>query len=249
MRLAVALVVDGDRHAAVEEGQLAQACRQGVEAVLGRFENLRVRLEGDLGAALLRRSGGFELRRRHAALVGLLVDLAVAPDLELEQLGQRIHDRDADAVQTAGDLVAVVVELAAGVQHGQDDFRRRLAALVAIDRNAAAVVDDGDRVVDVDRDVDLVAVPGQRFVDRVVDDLVDEMVQARGAGGPDVHRRPLADRLEPFENFDLRGAVVRAVAITVGAGWNVRRVRRRHGFRSVWPLVRIVQLVHSESGN
>ena len=44
--------------------------------------------------------------------------------------------------------------------------------------DAAAVVDDGHRVVDVDRDVDLIAVAGERLVDRVVDDLVDEVMQA-----------------------------------------------------------------------
>ena len=69
-----------------------------------------------------------EVGERRAALVALLVDLAVAPDLELEPLGQRVDDRHADAVQAARDLVAVVVELAAGVQHGQHDFGRRLAA-------------------------------------------------------------------------------------------------------------------------
>ena len=77
-----------------------------------------------------------------------------------------------------------------------------------IDRDAAAVVDDRDRVVDVQRDVDLVAVPGQRLVDRVVDDLVDEVMQPGRAGRADVHRRPLAHRLEAFEDLDLVGAVV-----------------------------------------
>ena len=72
----------------------------------------------------------FEVAIGVPALVALLVDLAVAPDLEVEPLGQRVDDRDADAVQAAGDLVAVVVELAAGVQHRQDDFGGRLAALV-----------------------------------------------------------------------------------------------------------------------
>ena len=166
-----------------------------------------------------------------AALVALLVDLAVAPDLEIEPLRQRVDDRDADAVQAAGHLVAVVVELAAGVQHGQHDFGRRLAARVAIDRNAAAVVDDGDRVVDVDGDVDLVAEPGQRLVDRVVDDLVDEVMQSGRAGRPDVHGRPLADRLEPLEDLDLVRAVVvggGAVAVRArrGAGRGVRRLSR-----------------------
>ena len=80
-----------------------------------------------------------------------------------------------------------------------------------IDRDAAAVVDDGDRAVDVDRDVDLIAEAGQRLVDRVVDDFVDEVVQPGRPGRPDVHRRPLADGLEPFEDLDLVGAVVVAV--------------------------------------
>ena len=138
----------------------------------------------------------------------LLEDLPVAPDLEVELLRERVDDRHADAVQTAGHLVAVVVELAAGVQHRQHDFGRRPPACVLIGGNAAAVVDDRDRAVDVDRDVDLIAEAGQRLVDRVVDDLVDEVVQSRRPGRADVHRRPLADGLEAFEDFDFVGAVV-----------------------------------------
>ena len=168
----------------------------------------RIGLERDLRAALFGRAGHVEVAGRLAALVPLLVHVAVAPDLELEPLGQRVDDRDADAVQTAGDLVRGVLELAAGVQHRQHDFRRRPAALVHVHRNAAAVVDDRDRPVDVNRDVDVAAEAGQRFVDRVVDDLVHEVVQTRRTGRPDVHRRPLADGFEAFEDFDFVGAVV-----------------------------------------
>ena len=57
------------------------------------------------------RTGPFGL----ALLVILPPDLAVAADLGLEPLRQRVDDRHADAVQAAGDLVGVVVELAAGV--------------------------------------------------------------------------------------------------------------------------------------
>ncbi len=77
-----------------------------------------------------------------------------------------------------------------------------------VDGDAAAVVDDRDRAVDVERDVDLIAEAGERLVDRVVDDLVDEMVQPRRAGRADVHRRPLAHGLEALEDLDLVGAVV-----------------------------------------
>src|SRR5262245_22911797 len=46
--------------------------------------------------------------------------LAVAPDGELEPAGQRVDDGHADAVQSAGDFVGVLVEFPAGVQLGHD---------------------------------------------------------------------------------------------------------------------------------
>ena len=51
-----------------------------------------------------------------------------------------------------------------------------------VGRNAAAVVDNGDGVVDMDDDVDLFGVAGERFVDGVVDNFIDEVVQAHLAG-------------------------------------------------------------------
>ena len=85
----------------------------------------------------------------------------------------------------------------------------RLVVLVHdADGDAAAVVDDGDRVVGVDGDDDAGAVAGERFVDGVVDHLVDEVVEAARAGGADVHAGPFADRLEAFEDLDILGVVV-----------------------------------------
>ena len=60
---------------------------------------------------------------RNTALVALRPDVAVAPHLEIEPLGERVHDRDADAVQSARNLVApAIAELAAGVKHRQHDL-------------------------------------------------------------------------------------------------------------------------------
>ena len=47
-----------------------------------------------------------------------------------------------------------------------------------------------------------VAVAGQRLVDGVVDDLVDEVVQAALTGGADVHAGALADGVETLEDGD-----------------------------------------------
>ena len=143
-----------------------------------------------------------------APLVSLLVDLSVPPDLEIEPLRQRVHHGDADAMQTARHFVAVVVEFAACMQNRKGDFGCGLSAGMPIDRNTTTVVDDSDRVVDVNGDAHLVAVASECFVDRIVDNLIDEVVQSGSASRPDVHGWAFADRFKAFENLDFVRAVI-----------------------------------------
>src|SRR6185295_5303277 len=100
MFAAFTLVVDRDVHAGIEEGELPEALGQRLETEFRDLEHGRVRLERDLGAALLRRPGDVERSDRVAALVTLLMHMTVTPDLELEPLRQCVHDRNANAVKT-----------------------------------------------------------------------------------------------------------------------------------------------------
>ena len=72
-----------------------------------------------------------------------------------------------------------------------------------IDRDAAAVVADGDEVVRVQRHLDPARMAGDHLVHRIVDDLGRQMMQGAFVGAADIHARPLADRLQPFENLDI----------------------------------------------
>jgi hypothetical protein len=101
---------------------------------------------------------------RDALLELHVVHLAVARTVSRSHLRQAVDAAHAHAVQAARDLVAVLVELAAGVQLGQRDLGRAALGLVLVvhlhaGRDAAAVVGDRDRVVGVDGDDDVVAVP------------------------------------------------------------------------------------------
>src|SRR3954454_3937499 len=82
-----------------EECGLTEALRQDRVVVLDRLEDLEVRQEGDLGAALVGLGALLERRRRLPALVGLQPLEAVAPDAQLEMLRERVDDGDADAVE------------------------------------------------------------------------------------------------------------------------------------------------------
>jgi hypothetical protein len=144
-----------------------------------------------------------------AALVVLPPDVAVGADLQVETLGEGVDDRDADAVEAAGDLVAAAVpELATCVKDRQHDLRRG-SALFLHDphRDAAAVVLDRAAVVRVENYTNRIAMAGEGLVDRVVNDLVNQMVKAARAGRADVHAGALANRLQALEDGDVLGAI------------------------------------------
>ncbi len=145
--------------------------------------------------------------------VVLLPGVAVAPDFDVELFGEGVDAGDAYAVEAAGDFVVGGVELAAGVEHGEDDLDGgHLLAVddLVVDGDAAAVVDDGDGVIDVDGDVDAGGVAAEGLVDGVVDDLVDEVVEALFAGRADVHGGAQADGGEALEHGDVLGGVAAA---------------------------------------
>ena len=223
--------MDGD--AGIEKGQLAQPVLDGLAIEIDAREGLRRRHKSHLRAAQRlaalarrRRAGDGQRRHRVAALKAHLVRLAAAINAQHQPIGQCVDDRDADAVEAAGNLVGVLVEFPAGVQLGHDHLGRRDAlALVDVGGDAAAVVADGARAVGVQDHVDAAGVSRQRLVDGVVDHLIDHVVQARAVVGvADIHARPLAHGVQALEHLDGVGAVLAS---------RVRRSRRlgRRRFR------------------
>ena len=210
-RFGRAFVFQHDAHARVQEGQLAQAVFQRLVAVVEVREGLVRRQETHLRAGPpWRLADHAQVLDRLAGLEPGIVFLALAPDRQVEPVRQRVHHRHADAVQATGNLVGILVELAARVELGHDHLGRRDAfALVDADRDAAAVIGDRDRVVGMDLDLDPGGVARQHLVDAVVHHLVHHVVQARAVVGvADIHPRPLAHRFQAFENHDGIGAVV-----------------------------------------
>ena len=198
-----AFVGERDLQALVEKGQFAQALRQGVEAVDGFVEDGGVGMKRDFGAGFAGLAGLLQLGGGLAFFVGLFPHRAIARNFQLEPVGKRVDDGNADAVQAAGNFVGVAVEFSAGVQHGEHHFGGgTLFGGVHVHGNAAAIVDDGDGIVRVHGDVDFVGVAGHGFVDGIVDDFPDQVVQAHLAGRADVHGGTQTHGFESAEDFD-----------------------------------------------
>ena len=132
-----------------------------------------------------------------------------AADRQFEPLRKRVHHRDADAVQAAGNLVGIAVEFPAGVKPRHDHLGGGHPFLVVdFGRDAASVVGDGDGPVGVERHADAVAESRQRLVDRIVHHLEHHVVEARTVVGiADIHAGALADGVEPAQHLDRLGVV------------------------------------------
>ena len=86
LRIGGALVGQRDLKALVQEGEFAQALRQGVVVVLGDGENGLVGQEVNLGAAFLAGARLAQLTGGKPAAEVHLPGVAVAPDLDVELL-------------------------------------------------------------------------------------------------------------------------------------------------------------------
>ena len=73
---------------------------------------------------------------------------------------------------------------------------------------AAAVVAHLDRAVFEDGHLYIVAEPGERFVDGVVYNFVDQVVKPALVGRADIHARAAAHGLQPFKHLYLALVIV-----------------------------------------
>ncbi len=86
-------------------------------------------------------------------------------------------------MQTAGNLIPFPTEFTSCMKFGENDFdSRNLFLRMLIHRNAAPVVDNGHGIIFMDGHVDFAAEPCKSLVDRIIDDLVDEMMKPARAG-------------------------------------------------------------------
>ena len=191
------------------------------------FEDFLISQEMNFRTALFGLAHDLEWRHFHAfahlddAINGMTAAklhrmlLAIAANGQTQPLRQRIDARNTNAVQTTGNLVGVLVELTAGMQFRQRDFGRRTLGFVFVvhfdaDRDTPAVVGHTDRIIRVNGDYDVITMSGQCFVNRVVDNFENKVMQTCTVGSvTDVHPRTFTNCLQAFKNLNTGFTVTR----------------------------------------
>ena len=113
-----------------------------------------------------------------ASLIALFIHFSLRAYFHLKPCGERIDNGRAHTVETSGNLVSAAAKFSAGMKDGKDYFHRRDSRLmVDSDRNSAPIVDDSHGVIRIDGDINGITIAAKRLIDRVVNNLIYQMVQ------------------------------------------------------------------------
>ena len=208
--LAAAFVREFDFQPFIEVGQFFQTFADGFVRKNQSLEYFIIREKAHGGAVVLGFTQHLQFFLRHAPGILLRIAMPVAANGHFKVFRKGVDARYTHAVQTAGNLVAVVVELAAGVQLGHDHLHGGHALFgVDIHRNAPAVVRDRTTAVHMQAHGYLVAITGHGFVYGVVHHFVNKVMQTTAVRTAYVHGRALAHRGQTFENSYAVGIISR----------------------------------------
>ena len=141
---------------------------------------------------------GIAMAKFHAVV------LTIAPNVQTQPNGQGVDNRHANTVQTTRNFIAIAVELTPRVQLGHDHFSSGHPFFrVHIHRNTATIVADTDRTIRVQAYVNPVAMPRQGFVNGIVHDLINHVVQTTAViRVTDVHTGTLSNCIQALEDFN-----------------------------------------------
>src|SRR5665811_473627 len=111
-------------------------------------------------------------------------------------------------MKPTGDLVSAAAELAPSMERGHDQLKRRFSGFfVGVDGYSATVVGERDDIIFSDGAGNRVAIAAKRFINRVVKELPDELMEAALTGISDVHARAPSHAFKTLEVLNLVGVV------------------------------------------
>ena len=107
-------------------------------------------------------------------------------------------------METARHFVGVVIKLTARVEHRKDNFCGGRALFVHVRGDSPAIILHRHGFIGVNGDFYALTKAGQCFIDGVIHDLKDHVMQARAIVRiADVHTGALTHRIQPLEDFNL----------------------------------------------
>jgi hypothetical protein len=129
-----------------------------------------------------------------------------ALDDGFELIGESIDDGCTDPMETSRDFVSALFssKLSSCMEDSEDCLESRLACLwVYVSRDTTTIIDHTTRSISMEYDLDIFGMTCHSLIDRVVDDLPDEVMKTSLISRSDIHTGSFSDWLQTFEYLDI----------------------------------------------
>ena len=188
--------------------QVGRFMKPGFDLIFGKpclFEDFGIRKEIDgrsrlPGSSYNRNQAVLQFYDRLSTFIAVMIDRTAGFDLNIQIGGKGVHDRRADAVKAAARLIRIIIKFGSGMKGCKNKTLSRHPFFMHVNRDSAAVIGYGAGSVGFQRDFDQCAESGQMFVDRIIENFINEMIKSFSSGPSDVHSRTYSDRFQSFQN-------------------------------------------------
>ena len=199
-------VCDGNFNACVEESLLTHTIEDGNVIKYGGFrKDFGVGHKTDVKTVLFAARADVCKRARHlTSFKAFGIHFACMTVFHLCPKRKCVDDRGTDAMKTAGEFITACAEFTACVQDRENDLQRgNTELLIDTARNTAAVILNRYAAVGVEGHLDLRTNSRHCFVNGVIYDFINKVVQTSLRRGADIHTGTFSDCFEPFQYLNL----------------------------------------------
>src|SRR5688572_16190634 len=206
-----AFIHELDPDTARNKRHFTKTLKECIETIINVFrEDLLVELEGLFGASfVLDLPDLFNGALRNTAMIALLPPFSIAFDVGLHPLGEGVHSTQTNSMQTTGNLIATTTKFAACTDHGHGHIHSFHGISPSISfggvwtyRDPAAVIFNGYAAIRMDGDTDLRTIASQCFINCIVNDLIDKMMQSLDVRTTHIHTGAFTHMLNAFERLN-----------------------------------------------
>ena len=179
---------------------------QDIVIIYCLLKDLTVRKEHNCGSCLTRITYSDFFQRIHclSAFISLFINFTFTADGDFQPGRQCIYNRSAYSMETTGYFVSSTAEFTAGMKNGKNNFNCRDSCfMIDTYRNTTSVIDNCNGIIRIDHNLNFRTKSSKCFINRIVYDLINQMMKTSAGCTSDIHTRSLSYGFQTFQNLDL----------------------------------------------
>ena len=194
-----AFITQGNGDAFIQERKLTNTHTQSFVAINQFGENGSVRFEVNGSTGFSSVTFYIKLGSSFALFKSNAIAFTATTNFYIHAFRKCVNASYTYAVQTAGNFITAIAKFTTGVENGHNNFNCRFAFFFHhINRNTTTIIAYGNTVIFVDDYTNVVTIACQSFVDTVIDNFINQMMQTTSRGTTNIHCRSFTYCFQTF---------------------------------------------------